>query len=467
MKNSELLFTALRPPLDYSALIFAAIAGYYIRYLPMIQNIRPVAFNLAFQEYFAIIVVISAIWIILFALTGLYSFGGIKKTIDEFSKIFIACSAGLAVVLAIMVFSRYLFDSRFIIIASWVFAIIFVSTERLILKLLQKIAHKAGFGIHRIIIIGESRISQELISEFNNKPGLGYKIIGSYKNFDLESTKKIKELALEDKLDEIIQINPNVNFEETMELIDLANEHHLDFRYTADLLDTQLTNLEVEIIAGTPIIKVKRTRLDGWGKINKRIFDFFGSIILLFFLAPVLLIIALIIKIDSKGPILFKYKRIGQFGRQFTYFKFRSMIKDAHKYRFDQNFLNKQQNLRQGSPMIKFKDDPRITRVGKLIRRLSLDELPELFLVLLGKMSLVGPRPHEIEEVQRYQKHHKKVMAIKPGITGMSQVSGRSDLDFEEEIKLDTFYIENWSLALDLIILLKTPLAVLKRRQTE
>ena len=116
---------------------------------------------------------------------------------------------------------------------------------------------------------------------------------------------------------------------------------------------------------------------------------------------------------------------------------------------------------------MKFKNDPRITGVGKIIRRFSIDELPELFLVLIGKMSLVGPRPHEIEEVQNYQKHHKKLLNIKPGISGLAQVSGRSDLDFEEEVKLDTYYIENWSLGLDLQILLKTPLAVIKKRQTE
>jgi len=164
---------------------------------------------------------------------------------------------------------------------------------------------------------------------------------------------------------------------------------------------------------------------------------------------------------------LFKYKRIGQYDKSFIYFKFRSMIANAHQYRFDQNFLAKQENLRQGSPMIKFKNDPRITKFGKFIRRWSIDELPELILVFIGKMSLVGPRPHEVEEVASYQKHHKKVLTLKPGMTGLAQISGRSDLDFEEEIKIDTYYIENWSLGLDLQIILKTPWALIKRCQAE
>ena len=143
------------------------------------------------------------------------------------------------------------------------------------------------------------------------------------------------------------------------------------------------------------------------------------------------------------------------------------MIKNAHQYRFDQEFLEKNENLRAGTPMMKFKNDPRITKFGRLIRRWSIDELPELFLVLTGKISLVGPRPHEIEEVEKYSRYHKKLLAIKPGITGLAQVSGRSDLNFEQEVKLDIYYIENWSLGLDLQILLKTPAAVIKKRKSQ
>jgi lipopolysaccharide/colanic/teichoic acid biosynthesis glycosyltransferase len=125
------------------------------------------------------------------------------------------------------------------------------------------------------------------------------------------------------------------------------------------------------------------------------------------------------------------------------------------------------QNIRTDGPIVKIKDDPRVTRVGRFIRRFSLDELPELFLVLRGSMSLVGPRPHLPEEVAKYESRHKKVMTIKPGITGLAQVSGRSDLSFEDEVRLDIYYIENWSLILDIIILLKTPLVVLRPRQVE
>lgn len=467
MKRSELLFTATKPPLDYLALLFAALVAYFIRYFGPVQEVRPVIFDLAFKSYFSIVVVIALFWIGIFALTGLYTITGTKKIRAELAKVFVACSAGLALVLAIMVFSRFLFDSRFIILASWFLAIIFVSLERLIIQLIQRLAYKYGFGVHRVVIIGSGQIAKELSKEFSDRPSLGYRVVKQLPNFEPDAAVQLGQMVEQDGVDEIIQINPNLNTDQTRKLVNFVNEKHLDFKYAADLLGTQLTNLEITTYAGIPIVEVKKTQLDGWGKISKRIFDIVASIILIIIFLPLMLVTAIAIKFDSPGPILFKYKRIGQFGKAFTYFKFRSMIADAHKYRNDSEFLAQQENLRQGSPMMKFKHDPRITRVGKIIRRFSIDELPELFLVLIGKMSLVGPRPHEVEEVEKYRKHHKKLLTIRPGITGSAQVSGRSDLDFETEVKLDTYYIESWSLGLDLQILLKTPWAVLRRRKTE
>lgn len=466
MKRSELILTAVKPPLDYLALIFAALAAYFVRYLPAVQNIRPVVFDLPFQQYSSLVLLFAAFWIIIFALAGLYAIRGLKNPREEIARVFVACSAGLALVLAVMVFSRYLFDSRFIILSVWGLAIVFVSAERLILRLVQRLAYKAGFGVHRLAIIGHNEVAEILSREFKNHPTLGYRVAVQFPVFDAQTQPQLEALAKTDALDEIIQVRPNFNMEQTMDLINFAEEHHLDFKYAADLLGTQLTNLEVATYAGLPIVEVKRTRLDGWGRIYKRIFDLALAAVFIVILSPIMLIIALAVKLDSAGPVLFKYKRIGQFGKPFTYFKFRSMIKDAHQYRFDPEFLARQENLRQGSPMLKFKNDPRVTRAGRLIRRFSLDELPELFLVFTGKMSLVGPRPHEIQEVEKYQRRHKKVLTIKPGITGLAQVSGRSDLDFEAEVKLDTYYIENWSLGLDWQIILKTPWAVIKRRQT-
>ena len=179
----------------------------------------------------------------------------------------------------------------------------------------------------------------------------------------------------------------------------------------------------------------------------------------------------IIIKLDSRGPVFFSRRddgsylyRVGEGGTPFKYFKFRSMIPNSDSMRYKELA---DLNIRGEGPMVKIKDDPRVTRFGKVIRRWSIDELPELFLVFMGRMSLVGPRPHLPEEVAKYENYHRKTLTIKPGITGLAQVSGRSDLPFDEEAKLDIYYIENWSLLLDISILFKTPLAVFKHRAAE
>jgi lipopolysaccharide/colanic/teichoic acid biosynthesis glycosyltransferase len=254
-------------------------------------------------------------------------------------------------------------------------------------------------------------------------------------------------------------------------MFDFTDENHITFRYAADLLDAKVLKTEVIEIAGVPIVEIIKTPLEGWGRITKRIFDVIGSFLIIVLLSPILITTALLVKIDSKGPIFFYKKdddsllfRVGQGGRLFNYLKFRSMTPKTDSLRYTE-LANK--NIRTDGPMVKIKDDPRITRAGRFIRRWSIDELPELFLVFKGDMSLVGPRPHLPEEVAKYEHHHKKVLTIKPGMTGMAQISGRSDLAFEEEVKLDTYYIENWSLLLDLSILLRTPTAIFKGRQTE
>ncbi len=467
MKRSELVFTAVKPPLDYLALICAALGAYFIRYLSFVQEIRPIIFDLPFKGFFQITLILGVAWVGILAMAGLYNIAGPKKFREEVARLFVASAAGMALVLAIMVFSRYLFDSRFIILAGWLLAFFFLTAERGFIHLIQRFAYRIGFGVHRVAIIGDGKIADELAKEFSIKPSLGYRVVERFSSFDNQNAQRLKVMAINNQIDEIIQINPNRQIDQTNELLNLITEYHLDFRYTADLLGTQLTNLAVTTLAGTPIVEVKKTRLDGWGRIYKRIFDLVFSLLLITIFSPIMLVTVLAIKLNSPGPILFSYRRIGQNGKPFYYFKFRSMVKDAHQLRFDREFLKHNPNMRDGSPMMKFQNDPRITKVGKFIRRFSIDELPELFLAFAGTMSLVGPRPHELEEVERYQAHHKKLLTIKPGITGLAQVSGRSDLDFEQEVKLDTYYIENWSIGLDLLIMLKTPWAIIKRRKAE
>jgi exopolysaccharide biosynthesis polyprenyl glycosylphosphotransferase len=463
MKRFELIFTALLVPIDYLMLVLAAIAAYYLRLEEGIVGLRPIITILPFNQYIKITLVVSLGWLLIFVLAGLYKIRR-HKLLNDLSAIFLACSTGILAVISYLFFSRELFTSRFIVLAVWALSVIFIIFGRFIIYSIQNILLKFEVGAHRIIIIGNDNITELIADELHRNPKLGYKIVDRFPRFEEDAKKKILEIHQVNPIDEIVQADSSISRYESIGIIDFANENHITFRYAAGPFEARVTRVKIDTIAEIPVIEIEKTPLDGWGKIGKKIFDILGAIFLIIITSPVMLLLAIAIKLDSRGPVFFKYQRVGEKGKPFNFIKFRTMKHGMHWMRFDENFRKEHEDLRAGTPMIKFKDDPRITWVGKFLRRFSLDELAQLFLVLVGTMSLVGPRAHEIEEVANYKKEYKQVLDIKPGITGLAQVSGRSDLTFNDEVKLDTFYIENWSPKLDLQIIFKTPMAVIRKR---
>jgi len=253
----------------------------------------------------------------------------------------------------------------------------------------------------------------------------------------------------------------------------LCQINNIAYRYFPTTFQT--SRFTMQIFNGEPIIEFQHTPLDGWGRVMKRIYDLVAGFFLTVLFSPLMLMIALLIKLeDPDGPIIYKNERIGENGRKFFVYKFRYMqwkycitkenpeLKDAVALEKE---LIEERNVRQGDVLYKIKDDPRKMWIGAIIERYSLDELPQFFNVLKGEMSLVGPRPHQEREVNRYSEYHRRLLTIRPGVTGMAQVSGRSDLAFENEFHLDVFYIENWSLWLDILICLKTAKVLLRRRK--
>lgn len=471
MKRSELLFSFLLVPLDFLMIVAAGVSAYLIRYSEFTTDFRPIIFDLSFKSYFNILLLIALLWVVVFALSGLYSIRSARTLAREVYRVVLACSTGFMIIVVLIFLRRELFDSRFIVLAGWVLAIVYVSLGRSVIRGIQRHLFKYGHGVHKVVLVGSSKTSDNLMKEFNEDKKFGYEVVKRIRDFNIDTAKKVLEVVKKGEVDEIIQADPNLSKAEVLRLYDFADEYHVTFKYAADLLGTKVLKTEVQEMAGVPIVEVKKTQLDGWGRIVKRIFDIIASGIMIIIISPILLLAAILIKLDSKGPVLFSRLddgsdlcRVGQGGKLFKYFKFRSMIVGANSMRYT-DLINK--NLRQDGPLVKIQDDPRVTGIGKFIRRWSIDELPELFLVFIGRMSLVGPRPHLPEEVAKYEHHHKKVLTIKPGITGLAQTSGRSDLSFEEEVKLDVYYIENWSMLLDFIILLRTPLAVFRNRKTE
>lgn len=478
MKRSELFFSFLLLPVDYIMIVLAGITAYMIRYADFVQKFRPVSFDLQMSSYLKALFVLAFFWIVIFAFAGLYNIRGARKFVNEMYRVTLACSAGFMLIVIWIFISRELFDSRFIILAGWILAIFYISLARGLVRSIQRSLFKKGIGVHKIVLVGDSRTADALIYEFSHNKDSGYEVVRRFRDFSIDSAKELTDFLNNKEADEVIQSDPNLSKAETLRLFDFCDENHLTFKYAADLLDTKVLKTEVQQIIGIPIVEIKKTPLDGWGRIIKRFFDILGAMILIIFLSPILLLTALIIKLDSRGPILYLDYRSGQHNKRFLFYKFRSMCahlcdgegpsatKEGNKM-LEKLSADKNANTRSADPLHKIKDDPRVTRFGKFIRRWSIDELPQLFNVLRGDISLVGPRPHMTLETAKYESHHKKVLTIKPGITGLAQISGRSDLTFEEEVKLDTYYIENWSLSLDLSILLRTPLAVFKKRKVE
>lgn len=455
MKRLQLFLLALRVPVDYLMLLLAGWIAYVLRFESAYTTVRPVITRIEFLAYWALALRVCAIMIPIFALAGLY----VSRRVwirTELLRVIMGCSGGVVAIIAMMFWQQELFSSRFVVLVAWAAAIFTVSLGRLIIRLLEDILSRYGFGVKNIILIGTGRAAMELAHGFARMPAMGMRVTKRFDAWNEDVKKEILELDA----DEILLADLDAPKKVVLDALDFAEEHHLSFEYAADLLETATKNMDMATYAGIPVISVKPTRLEGWGRIFKRIFDIIFSLLLIILFSPIMLVVAIAVKLDSRGPVLYSQPRVGERGRAFTYFKFRSMRVGAHAEREKLEHLNE----RAGTPMFKMKNDPRVTRVGRVLRKYSLDELPEFFLVLLGRMSLVGPRPHLPEEVANYAPHQRKVHNIKPGITGLAQISGRADLNFDEEVRLDTFYMENWSPWLDLYILFKTPFVVLSKK---
>jgi len=464
-KRSELAFTAALVPIDYLLVLGAALTAHSLRFGWFIA-LRPATMLIPYEKYVAYSAVAAAVFVLCFALAGLYEVAEPRRIKSEVSRIVLASSTAIMAVILLIFFRGEYFASRFIVLAAWILALVYVALGRIAVRLVQRTLLKHGIGVRRVAVIGGSDRTTTLLVD-TLISGSGFHISGVHSSFDA-AYAELDAAAAKGDLDEILVTDPAADRETLARILAFAQSRHLGFKYSADLLSTHSRNLDVGALAGIPIVEVRDTRLHGWGRIFKRLFDIIGALALIIVTSPIMLAAAIAIKLDSKGPILFstlddgsRVTRMGENGRPFGYFKFRSMRPNSHNQRYTELA---HLDTRNEGPLVKIKEDPRITTVGKFLRAYSIDELPEFFLVLMGRMSLVGPRPHLPEEVAKYTDAQRRVLTIKPGITGMAQVSGRADLTFDEEVRLDTYYIENWSPWLDLAILIRTPLVVLARK---
>jgi exopolysaccharide biosynthesis polyprenyl glycosylphosphotransferase len=277
----------------------------------------------------------------------------------------------------------------------------------------------------------------------------------------LASLSDFRSFLNQNPVDEVMICLPmKSRYEEAWRIVSLCEQEGIIVRLLSDLFNPKLGRLRVESLGGQALITIITGALAGWPLIAKRLLDIVGSGLLLVLFSPVLLATVLLIKVTSPGPVFFVQERLGQNKRLFRIYKFRTMVQGADQMQKELEHLNE-----VDGPAFKIRDDPRITPVGKFLRKTSIDELPQLFNVLKGDISLVGPRPLPVRDYRNFHEDwHRRRFSVKPGITCLWQVGGRSDLDFDQWMKLDMFYIDHWSFWLDLKILLRTVPAVLQGR---
>ena len=457
-KVNPQFFILLQLPLDYLAVVLAGVSAYLLRISPWIVQWRPVLFqmDLPFLSFLKLDLLVSSLWIIFFALAGLYRSRRRNYYFEESFQIAAASSLGFLSIVIYIFIQQQWFNSRFILLVGWFLSIIFVWLERVIFRWIRIIlARRFGIGKQNIIVIDNSDSkSQKFLSELGRDPFYRSSSIKIITEADLD---RVRNIIQKDGIDSVILSNPNIPRENFLGLINLCEDEKIDFKFVPNFFQTLTSNTDFAFVGPFPLVELRQTALNEWGRVVKRIIDLLGSFLGLIFVSPIFILIGILIKFDSPGPILVKLKRISQDNPFFIY-KFRSMIENAEEYK---KYLLPF-NERKDSPFFKMKNDPRVTRIGRFLRRTRFDELPQLINVFRGEMSLVGPRPHQPDEIDHYRRKHRKVLNIKPGMTGLAQISGSSDLPFEEEIKLDTYYMENWSLWLDFKILIKTFLIVFK-----
>ncbi|SJN40848.1 Undecaprenyl-phosphate galactosephosphotransferase [Microbacterium esteraromaticum] len=328
---------------------------------------------------------------------------------------------------------------------------------------------RRGNNVYRTMLVGEAAKVRHVHTQMRADINAGFDVVVAATNDQHQVARNLEGVAARsysDLLDTVGEFEvdtviitgaDDLSPERLQKLGWELDDRHVDLVVAAALTDVAGPRIHMRQAVGFPLIYVDYPKLTGYKRFVKRLFDVLGSLILILLLSPVMLIVALAVKLSSPGPIFYSQERVGFRGQTFPMFKFRSMVRNAD----DQlaSLLDAQGTSDQ--PLHKVTNDPRITRVGRILRRFSLDELPQLFNVSIGTMSLVGPRPQRDAEVTLYDRHHHRRLLVKPGITGLWQVSGRSSLAWEDAIRLDLYYVENWSLVGDLVILWRTFRAVI------
>lgn len=439
--------------------------------------------SVRFEPYASLLLFVILIRLLALRYYDLYRLRGEFSFVDDALRIFKATAIGSLLIVAAAFLYRGGFRfsafsySRGVFILDFILALIATSAIRFFVRGVQSFVRQRDINLIPTLVVGRGAEAALCINEMRERPSLGYRVIGVVENGKIDASvpevyegvpvvsdlKGLPEAILESGANEVIIADPQVQGDVLFDvMMRCGRRRGVEFRIAPSLFNCLPRKTEIDQIGALPMIRLFREPLSSGARLTKRAFDIIIASLALLILSPLWLLIALLIKLDSKGPVIYKQERVGMDGRIFLFYKFRTMRADAddrlHR-EYQQKLIAGRPDANVGDrerPAYKLRADSRVTRLGRILRRLSLDELPQLLNVLRGDMSVVGPRPPIAYEVENYELWHRKRLDMKPGVTGLWQVSGRNRLPFEEMVRLDLFYIENWSLLLDLKIILRT-----------
>lgn len=458
---------------DFLVLLLAFGIAYILR---VQYDPRPLVSVVYAQQYFATFALLAPFWVLIFAMLGLYQTITYNRRLVEWGKIAVGAFIGILLVIGWeYVSGQNLFPARLVAAYALIASFFLLIFEREVLRITRSMLFYFGRGISRVLIVGDSAATRDIADNLSNTYKSGYKVVAiagpkkvippglEVKHFSSvdDALKNIKEL----RITTIIQTDLYDSSDRNQQILGAAQVNHISYSFIPGEAEFYAGKNTVDVFLGYPMISVSQTPLIGWGAIAKQVFDVITAGLLILILSPVFALLIVLQAIFNPGPIFYVSKRLSKFSEPVRLIKFRSMSakfggRDAA---VEFREMGREDLAREYEKHRKVENDPRITWFGRFLRKTSLDELPQIFNVLKGDLSLVGPRPILPQEANFSPSRTALLHSVKSGVTGLWQVSGRSNLSFDERIELELFYAQNWSFWLDIKILFKTVAVVFRK----
>lgn len=459
---------------DFFVLLLAFTAAYILR---VQYDHRPLINDVYALDYFTSFLFIIPFWILTFAALGLYQANTYNRRLAEWGKIAVGAFIGILIVIGWeYVSEKHLFPARLVAVYALGASFLLILLEREVLRIMRSLLFQWGHGVSRVLVIGNSNATRDIADSLSATHKSGYKIVA------IAGPKKLIPLGLNVehftsvdaalkqidalRVTTIIQTDLYDSAERNQRILGAAQTSHISYNFIPGEAEFYAGKNTVDVFLGYPMISVSQTPLIGWGAIAKQVFDALVSLLLVVVLSPVFLLLIILQKLINPGPVFYISKRLSKFSEPIDLIKFRSMSAKYGKKDAAEEFrdMGRADLAKEYNTNRKVANDPRITKFGQFLRVTSLDELPQLFNVLKGDLSLVGPRPILPQEAKFAPSRTALLHSVKSGVTGLWQVSGRSNLSFDERIELELFYAQNWSFWLDLKILFKTIAVVFHKK---